>query len=598
MREGRTLSSVKGRSRNRESHAAGIVRRCRELKILATALLVLGSGVSALPAGAQDSTVEILTAKRATKWITLALTPTRNESAPFEVKYFVDTKEPLHSASLKDSVTLLGSSALPVYVLDYSPFSVEASMEVVADKDPAVAALEAFVASANPVLSGIGVAVEDEDGEGAAEAAEKKTTAKKSLRESVKRRKAARPSGDVGDNALEVFRAAEAKREADAKEDELAAREGAALARVKSERVIDWFLAYTRLGRHCVSDLEAGTSYWEEVVDASLIAYQAPEVDSVLTSIKSANTRSSLLAAKSTLEEFVRVVEAQAKADREGVAGLKAVPDFNTHFSDDCVAFALKTERFASAVSKEAEGALDKRVMLAKGLRDLATALGDTAGRFADERHYFLGEIQDDLEKRRTATVAIKKRELKLDKETGKVSYTTSDKTTTRKIVIRNYLIWAPEFSAGAVFANVDYPAFGTKEIEFEADGETMMKTVVAEASPDSDSVHLAGLLNLVFRTGGRSVHPMIQLGIGIGENRPSLLIGGGFRLTQAKKLSISFGAVFPFVKDLTDLKVCDESAPADCQALTGTAELESDLKSRLQDDPELYVGLSWKLSG
>ena len=78
----------------------------------------------------------------------------------------------------------------------------------------------------------------------------------------------------------------------------------------------------------------------------------------------------------------------------------------------------------------------------------------------------------------------------------------------------------------------------------------------------------------------------MLQLGVGTGKELPTLLGGFGLRLTKPKKVSIAFGWVLAWKKDLNNLKVGDE--------IKSTEELDKDLKYSLFGKKSTYIGIQF----
>ncbi len=174
----------------------------------------------------------------------------------------------------------------------------------------------------------------------------------------------------------------------------------------------------------------------------------------------------------------------------------------------------------------------------------------------------------------RIVTVKVIQRKVEFS-DTG-LKITEGDPLTAEFQVLRRSAV-ALEFGVGAAYTNVERPKYGTAE----ENGQT----VVASAGTESENLVAAAVLNILFRSDWGPVNPILQLGIGTGEDRPSLLAGVGLRLSGVSRMSLSVGAVFPWAKELRTL---EPGSP-----VSGTAELEADLDTRLQD-PELYVGVQY----
>jgi hypothetical protein len=152
-------------------------------------------------------------------------------------------------------------------------------------------------------------------------------------------------------------------------------------------------------------------------------------------------------------------------------------------------------------------------------------------------------------------------------------------KKTTAKLRIRTYSLFTPEAAVGLFYSNLKYPKF---DVEQQEDG----KTVVVDAGEDSADAQEALFLNLIFRVRKeRVVYPMIQLGVGRGEGRPTILLGGGLRFVNPNHLSLSLGYAQPFSKELSSLEIGSEVA--------GAAGLNEDLHYKLGDG-KLYISVQY----
>jgi hypothetical protein len=108
---------------------------------------------------------------------------------------------------------------------------------------------------------------------------------------------------------------------------------------------------------------------------------------------------------------------------------------------------------------------------------------------------------------------------------------------------------------------------------------------IVSEGKTERSPVVTAAHLNLVFDI-WTDICPMLQLGVGTAKDRPSLLVGGGFRFSKPRKLSLALGCIWTWKKELTDLKVGEK--------ISETIKLDEDLKYYLQNKPSLYIGIQY----
>lgn len=93
--------------------------------------------------------------------------------------------------------------------------------------------------------------------------------------------------------------------------------------------------------------------------------------------------------------------------------------------------------------------------------------------------------------------------------------------------------------------------------------------------------IKVAGMVNFNFKMGTKQEVPFIQLGASFLKSRPILYTGLGCRFTEW--FGISFGAMFAWRPELTDLKVGD--------VVKDQATLDKDLSFQLMR-PSYYLGI------
>ncbi len=144
---------------------------------------------------------------------------------------------------------------------------------------------------------------------------------------------------------------------------------------------------------------------------------------------------------------------------------------------------------------------------------------------------------------------------------------------------VRKYSAMVAEIGAGLLWSNLKIPRYGTEEVG----GQTQL--VLAREERLGAQATVVG--NFVFRTGGGSfVHPGFQVGVGTGEETPALLYGLVLRFTAPKHVSVSFGGVTTWTRQLDKLRVGD--------TIGGTAELEADLQSKSESDSYVAIQYNW----
>jgi hypothetical protein len=136
----------------------------------------------------------------------------------------------------------------------------------------------------------------------------------------------------------------------------------------------------------------------------------------------------------------------------------------------------------------------------------------------------------------------------------------TTDSKFDRTLVVRRYRRYVPEVGVAAVYNDLKYPKYSIK------DGKIAR-------NDDSGNVDAAMTMNLLCNCiGGGFLYPGAQLGISKAKDYPGILAGVVLRFAQPKQFSIAVGRMVTWYKDLSSLKVGDE---------TTADKLQADLKQR-----------------
>lgn len=106
----------------------------------------------------------------------------------------------------------------------------------------------------------------------------------------------------------------------------------------------------------------------------------------------------------------------------------------------------------------------------------------------------------------------------------------------------------------------------------------------LTEGGPDEKPIKVAGMVNFNFKMGTKQEVPFLQLGASFLKSRPILYTGVGCRFTEW--FGISFGAMFAWRPDLTDLKVGD--------VVKDQATLDKDLSFQFMR-PSFYLGVQFR---
>jgi hypothetical protein len=131
------------------------------------------------------------------------------------------------------------------------------------------------------------------------------------------------------------------------------------------------------------------------------------------------------------------------------------------------------------------------------------------------------------------------------------------------------------EFAPGVALTSLRYPSYGTSP----ADGQVL----VTRNADDVQRTVVTGMLNIVSTRQRGPIYPIAQLGIGTGPEYPVLMAGGGVRLVGGTQLSLTAGAAWAFVRELSGVTLG--------QAIASPDALEDHLDTRLRTRPQLYIG-------
>lgn len=209
---------------------------------------------------------------------------------------------------------------------------------------------------------------------------------------------------------------------------------------------------------------------------------------------------------------------------------------------------------------------------------------------------FIIGRYNILEDRMRDVTVVLRKRVFDLEADPPSIGET--DEKIVGRIRLRIAQTLIPEFSTGVYYTNLSYPVYGIKVLTQEdADnlnnqapptspksysaGQTLVDTPDNQKYP----IVLAGMLNLTLNALEGLAHPLVQLGVGTGKNRPTLLAGVGLRLKWVNPVVVSAGTIWAWKRQLNSLK---EGGVIK----NGTTELEKDLVYQLDPKPKLYLGL------
>lgn len=155
-------------------------------------------------------------------------------------------------------------------------------------------------------------------------------------------------------------------------------------------------------------------------------------------------------------------------------------------------------------------------------------------------------------------------------------------KVISKKVLrFRRFQLFIPEVSAGVALTNLTFPKYGTSK-----NLTTGIDTVANAGEESFKNVNFSAMINWVLYTGA-DVSPFIQTGIGVKADYPTFFVGGGARFSLYDKvLSVSGGFASTWIKQLSTLHI---GSP-----VSGTAELEKDLKYEFKWPLKFYVGIQY----
>lgn len=149
-------------------------------------------------------------------------------------------------------------------------------------------------------------------------------------------------------------------------------------------------------------------------------------------------------------------------------------------------------------------------------------------------------------------------------------------------IEIVDYSKAIAEFSGGFFYSDLAFPKFGTTN----KNGAL----VAVQSGEDRPLVFASAMLNIVFDYEWGPAFPMLQLGVGTGKDRPTLLLGGGIRFFKPlKDISLSAGMAWSWLPELNSEVIKIGETP-----ITGTADIEKNIQYRFSGVPKPYLGFQF----
>lgn len=528
-------------------------------------LPILMAAIS-VPCAAQDDVTDLLTAQRVKEYVNVELR-VAGDDPPFVSYYQIDTDDVLKFKLLEESVSVLSATGFPLYLKDYQPLTMIITSSIKEEDDPTVAAVGQFI----DAVSGLGNLIRGVGTEKTADSKNKVEAATAVTKEEVKTyTKAEDPERKRREKAIETL-----------------AQQAEALGSIKSEEIHAWFQAYLERP-WCFRETADQDKLWHRFkeIDQAIFATSEEVLAGILKGGRNAKSGTEVKKLARDLKGILTNLQgAIDNAERESILSGNFSPDWYDYKDNPaerlgCTFFKRQTNDTIAALVKRAQSVNAARRKLKIGVDSLAGELEKISDKYRGDRFYEFAYVKDQKGKIQELSFTVKKRDVKISESRDKIEI-SEGKGITRKIRVHDYNKVIPSVATGFVFSDVTYPQFGTEEIEIEENGTIVKKTIVKEVEPGSEEVQAALLLNLVIRTGGENFHPLVQFGVSSGQERPALLIGGGIRFSQPKWLTVSFGVLLPWKRELSDL------SPGD--PVTGTAQIEEDLNYSLDSSLDTF---------
>lgn len=144
-------------------------------------------------------------------------------------------------------------------------------------------------------------------------------------------------------------------------------------------------------------------------------------------------------------------------------------------------------------------------------------------------------------------------------------------------LIVRKFHRFIPSVSTGAIYSSLLFKTFGT-------DKNALGETIVSESVEELDPLNFGTYLNLNIQNRSE-ITPLIQFGVSTTKNKPALMLGLG---ATYRDISLSVGGLWTWTPKLNTLSVG--------QIVSGTTQIDDDIKYSFRDKPFLYLGVSFNI--
>lgn len=178
-------------------------------------------------------------------------------------------------------------------------------------------------------------------------------------------------------------------------------------------------------------------------------------------------------------------------------------------------------------------------------------------------------------------TITVSDGSYELSKE-NEIKSNESKKIQDKTYRIRKHRWFIPEVSIGSAYTFFNYNSFGTTS------DSTGQQFVASPTENTVSNINVSTMLNYNLYIPNSQIHPLYQIGVGINSNIPTLFTGVGIRsnINGLSRIAFSGGIAMTWIQELGKLNVGDK--------VTGTDDINKDLKYQFSWPPKLYIGLQY----
>lgn len=249
-----------------------------------------------------------------------------------------------------------------------------------------------------------------------------------------------------------------------------------------------------------------------------------------------------------------------------------------------CASFVIYSQivfkRFLRARS-EFQQKRNEMISLARLINEEANTLISKAVTLPNGSKVFENAIiinRYDIRNDKMRDISITMQERKMNLLASPPSITDTENRFAGKLRIRAAQTLVLEFSGGAFLTSLQYPIF-----------TVVLKDGVSVIGKEDVSYKFggAGMMNMTVNAINGLAHPLLQIGVGTGKDRPTILTGAGIRFSAKVPLIFTIGSVWQFQQTLINKKLGEEIRDA--------TQLKENVQYEFNPKPALYLGFQLK---